>query len=58
MKGVRLNFSFRILHPAGHLLAQGETLHVCASVDEKPKRTPKELVERFQPFVRVQKDAA
>jgi acyl-CoA thioester hydrolase len=57
MKGIRLNFGFQVLHPSGHRLAEGQTLHVCASIDEKPKRMPKELIERFQPFVRAQKDA-
>jgi acyl-CoA thioester hydrolase len=56
MKGVRLNIGFRILHPGGGLLAEGETRHVCASVEEKPQRLPKELIERLQPFVRVQND--
>jgi acyl-CoA thioesterase FadM len=33
------------------LLAEGETRHVCAGVDEKPKRLPKELAEKLQPFL-------
>ncbi len=57
MRGIRLNFGFQILHPAGHRLAEGQTLHVCASLDEKPKRIPEELIERLQPFVRAQKHA-
>ena len=56
MKGIRLNFGFQVLHPSGHRLAEGQTLHVCASIDEKPKRIPKELIARFQSFVRVQKN--
>ena len=56
MKGIRLTFGFQVLHPAGHRLAEGQTRHVCASIDEKPKRIPKELIARFQSFVRVQKN--
>ena len=52
MGGIRLNFGFRILNASENLLAEGETRHVCASVDEKPKRLPKDLVEKLQPFLR------
>ena len=49
--GVRLTFGCRILNEAGTVLVEGETRHACASQAEKPKRTPKELVDRFQPFL-------
>ena len=49
--GIRLSFGFRILSAAGAVLAEGETRHVCASTDEKPKRLPKELLEKLQPFL-------
>ena len=52
MRGIRLNFGFRILNAGGNLLADGETRHVCASIDEKPMRMPPELAERLAPFVR------
>jgi acyl-CoA thioester hydrolase len=57
MKGIRVHFGFRIFHPAGHLLAEGETRHVCATTDEKPRRMPSELAERLSPFVRPEKNA-
>lgn len=50
--GIRLSFGFRILNAGGALLAEGETRHVCAGTDEKPRRLPKELLEKLQPFVR------
>ena len=50
MGGIRLSFGFRILNAGGALLAEGETRHVCASMDEKPRRLPKELLEKLQPF--------
>ena len=52
MSGIRLNFGFRILNAGGALLAGGETRHVCAGLDEKPRRLPKELLEKLQPFLR------
>ncbi|HEY3854918.1 MAG TPA: thioesterase family protein [Verrucomicrobiae bacterium] len=58
MKGVRLNFGFQICHASGQVLAEGETRHVCASLDEKLKRLPAELIERFNPFVRAAKNDA
>jgi acyl-CoA thioester hydrolase len=50
--GIRLNIGFRILNTGRTLLAEGETRHVCASLDEKAKRLPKELIEKLQPFLR------
>ncbi len=51
MGGIRLSVGFRILNAGGALLAEGETRHVCASMDEKPRRLPKELLEKLQPFL-------
>ncbi len=56
MKGIRLSIGFRILHFGGGLVAEGETRHVCASLEEKPQRLPKELMEQLQPFVRIEND--
>jgi acyl-CoA thioester hydrolase len=53
LSGLRLNVGFRIFHPDGALVAEGETRHVCASLEGKPKRMPKELMERLQSFVRA-----
>src|SRR5580700_12042230 len=33
MRGVRLNFGFRILHAGGKVLAEGQTRHVCVSLE-------------------------
>ena len=51
MGGIRLSFGFRILNAAGALLAEGQTRHVCAGLDEKPRRLPKELLEKLRPFL-------
>ena len=53
MRGIRLNIGFRILNAGGALLAEGETRHVCASTDEKPRRLPGELLEKLQPFLHL-----
>jgi acyl-CoA thioester hydrolase len=57
MRGVRLSFGFRILHADGRVLTEGETRHVCAGTDEKPRRMPRDLTDRLQGFVRLHKDA-
>lgn len=43
-----LKFGFAIRNDAGEMLVTGQTDHICASVDEKPRRMPKELVTTFQ----------
>jgi YbgC/YbaW family acyl-CoA thioester hydrolase len=55
---LRLNFGFQISGPSGQALANGETRHVCANLEEKPKRLPKELAERLRPFLRIAPHAA
>jgi acyl-CoA thioester hydrolase len=58
MRGVRLNVGFRILHANGSTLAEGETRHVCAGLDEKPKRPPAGLDECLAPFLRSRKETS
>lgn len=49
---VRLNFAHRILNLHGKLILEAETFHCCTSRDEKPKRLPDALVNKFLPLVR------
>jgi acyl-CoA thioester hydrolase len=56
MRGARLNFGFRIRHADGSTLAEGQTRHVCAGLDEKPKRLPRELNECLALFSRLGND--
>ncbi len=58
IKGVRLNFAYRISNQAHALILEGETFHACAGLDEKPKRLPPELLERLQPYLRLSEDRA
>src|ERR1700722_4614066 len=58
MRGIRMNFGFRILHANGGTLAEGETRHICASLDEKPKRLPGGLCEGLAPFLRARNVAS
>jgi|SRR5436190_21607953 len=51
LERVRMNFDCRILNEAGKLLVEGNTLHACASPDDKLKRLPEELVEKLRPYV-------
>jgi acyl-CoA thioester hydrolase len=47
---VRLNFAHRIINQNGKLILEAETFHVCAGVNEKPKRLPEELAEKLKPY--------
>lgn len=51
--GIRLTFAFRIVNAAGTLLVEGETRHICAGTDEKPKRLPPEISECLNPYLRA-----
>jgi acyl-CoA thioester hydrolase len=48
---VRLNFGHRIINQDGKLILEAETFHVCAGVNEKPKRLPEELAEKLRPHL-------
>jgi len=48
---LRLTFSHRIFHESGRLLVEGATVHACTSLDEKPKRIPRELAAALSPFL-------
>lgn len=49
---VRLNFAYRVTKQTGDLVLEGETLHVCMTLEEKLKRLPEELVAALQPHRR------
>lgn len=49
-KGVRLVFRHRILAQSSRCLVECETVHVCASIEGKPKRLPVELVNLLGPY--------
>jgi acyl-CoA thioester hydrolase len=51
---VRLNFGHRVLNQDGKLILEAETLHVCTSREEKPKRLPEEVAEKLKPFLRAE----
>jgi acyl-CoA thioester hydrolase len=49
---VRLNFAYRVVQQAGNLVLEAETLHVCTTLNEKPKRLPEDLIAALQPYTR------
>lgn len=51
LQGVRLNFAYRVLNQNNALLLEGETLHVCTGLNEKPKRLPERLGRRLSPYL-------
>ena len=50
-RGARLNFGCRMRGEAGGVILEGETFHACATLEEKPKRIPEDLLLKLQPFV-------
>jgi len=41
--GIRLGFGYRIVGPDNTLLVEGETRHVCTTLEDRPRRLPPEL---------------
>lgn len=52
VKGVRLNFAHRVTSQAGKLILEAETHHVCASLSDKPKRLPEDLIAKLHPHLK------
>lgn len=50
---VRLNFAYRVTNQSGNLVLEGETLHVCMTLEEKMRRLPEELVLAVKPHLRA-----
>jgi acyl-CoA thioester hydrolase len=48
---IRLNFAHRITNAAGKLILEAETQHVCAGLNDKPKRLPEELAAALRPYL-------
>jgi acyl-CoA thioester hydrolase len=53
MEGVRLNFAHRVTNQDGKLVLEAETFHACTSLNDKPKRVPKELTEKSAPYLKA-----
>jgi acyl-CoA thioester hydrolase len=49
--GVRLHFRHRILDQGLRCLVECETLLVCTSINGKPRRLPRELLNRLAPYL-------
>jgi acyl-CoA thioester hydrolase len=48
---IRLRFAYRILDEANRILIEAETSHVCAGMNDKPKRVPEELSKLLEPYL-------
>jgi acyl-CoA thioester hydrolase len=56
---LRVTFVHEIARASdGATILRGETLHICSSIDEKPKRMPRELVEVLEPYLIDSSEAA
>jgi acyl-CoA thioester hydrolase len=49
-RGVRLNLAYRVLAADGRLVLEGQTLHVCTNLEDKPRRFPSELIAALGPL--------
>ena len=49
-RGVRLNLAYRVLAADGRLVLEGQTLHVCTNLEDKPRRLPSELIAALGPL--------
>lgn len=50
---LRLNIGFAIRKDPDETLVTGRTDHICASIEERPRRMPVELFRALEPFVRA-----
>jgi acyl-CoA thioester hydrolase len=51
LQRVRMDFAYRIFNETDKLLVEANTLHACASPDDKLKRLPEELILKLQPYI-------
>lgn len=48
---IRLTFAHRIADMSGRILVEAETMHVCTTLHDKPKRLPDDLASALRRFV-------
>jgi acyl-CoA thioester hydrolase len=48
---IRLNFGYHITNATGKTILEGETLHVCTNLTDKPIRLPEDLLEKLKPYL-------
>lgn len=49
---LRLNFWYELTRAGdGVMILRGETMHICAAIDEKPKRMPVEVFEALRKYL-------
>ena len=48
---VRLGFAHEIRHEDGRLLVEGETVHACTTLEERPRRLPEDLGRALRPHL-------
>lgn len=51
LERIRLSFSCRVCRADGQLILEAVTRHVCATLAEKPKRLPPDLVALLRPYL-------
>ena len=56
-RGVRLTLGYRVVGTEGRLILEGQTLHVCTSLEDKPRRLPPALIASLGPSLEDAKGA-
>jgi acyl-CoA thioester hydrolase len=51
LQRVRLSFAYRIQNEERKLVLEAATHHICASIEEKPKRLPESLLASLQVYL-------
>jgi acyl-CoA thioester hydrolase len=51
LRGVRLTFAYGVENEARRVLLEGRIRHVCASLNEKPRRLPGNLIALLSPYL-------
>ena len=52
LRGARLTFLYRVEKAERCVVLEGETRHVCATLDERPRRLPQHLIALLTPYLR------
>jgi acyl-CoA thioester hydrolase len=52
VRRARLGFEYLVFRESRGTVLEASTMHVCTTVDEKPRRLPEELLEAFKPYTK------
>ena len=53
LERVRLSFAYHLLDQNRVMIVEAETHHICASIEDKPRRLPESLVANLKPYLAI-----